>query len=178
MRKPAFCICAQLLSAFVFATRIEQLLHFLNPKFQASSVLLWLYSPVCVGPGRKSRRPVFSQRGSFHSRVNVMYQQVSILERLTYESAFDWIPITQTNHKARHTQGVKKNSWKLHRELPKSCCKQNLLVSVNMNNRLMLFCMSHYKKIGVQSTVSSMTLIYERFFIGFEVLYKYRPVNI
>ena len=26
---------------------------------------MWLYSPVCVGPGRKPRRPVFSQRGSF-----------------------------------------------------------------------------------------------------------------
>ena len=26
--------------------------------------LLWLYSPVYVGPGRKPRRPVFSQRGS------------------------------------------------------------------------------------------------------------------
>ena len=28
-------------------------MYFLNPKFQASSHLLWLYSPVCVGPGRK-----------------------------------------------------------------------------------------------------------------------------
>ena len=25
-----------------------------NPKFQTSSRLLWLYSPVCVGPGRKT----------------------------------------------------------------------------------------------------------------------------
>ena len=40
-------------------------LFYLNPKFQASSHLLWLYSPVCVGPGRKPRRPVFSERGSF-----------------------------------------------------------------------------------------------------------------
>ena len=30
---------------------------------------MWLYSPVCVGPGRKPRRPVFSQRGSFYSRI-------------------------------------------------------------------------------------------------------------
>ena len=77
MRKPAFCICenkdadklrgytAKLISAFVFATRIGQSLYFLNPKFQASSHFLWLYSPVCVGPGGKPRRPVFSQRGSF-----------------------------------------------------------------------------------------------------------------
>ena len=35
------------------------------PKSEISSHLLWLYSPVGVGPGRKHRRPVFSQRGSF-----------------------------------------------------------------------------------------------------------------
>ena len=44
MRKPAFCICEN--SAFVFATRIVPSLYFLNPKFQASSHLLWLYSRV------------------------------------------------------------------------------------------------------------------------------------
>ena len=71
MIKPAFCICenkdadAKLISAFVFATRIVQSLYLLNPKFQASSHLLWLYSPVCVGPGRKPRGPVFSQRGPY-----------------------------------------------------------------------------------------------------------------
>ena len=48
-------------SAFVFAIRIVQFLYYVNPKFQASSHLLWLYSLVCVGPGRKPRRPVFSQ---------------------------------------------------------------------------------------------------------------------
>ena len=71
MRKPAFCKCenkdmitAKLISAFVFAILIVQSLNYLNPKFQASGHLLWLYSLVCVGPGWKSRRPVFSQRGS------------------------------------------------------------------------------------------------------------------
>ena len=64
MRKTALCICenkaadqlcgiAQLISAFVFATQIIQSLFFLNLKFQASSYLLWLHSPVCVGPGQK-----------------------------------------------------------------------------------------------------------------------------
>ena len=57
-------VTAQLISAFVFATRIVQSLYYLNPKLQASSHLVWLYSPVCVGPGRKPRRPVFSQGGS------------------------------------------------------------------------------------------------------------------
>ena len=55
---------AQLISAFVFTMRIVQPLYYLNPKFQASSHLLWLYSPVCVRPGRTPRRTVFSQRGS------------------------------------------------------------------------------------------------------------------
>ena len=82
MRKPAFAyaktkaqisfaVTAKLISAFVFATRIVQSLHFLNTKFQASSHLLWLYSLLCVGPGRKRRRPVFSQRGSFEGRIDV-----------------------------------------------------------------------------------------------------------
>ena len=60
---------ASLFNAFVFATRIVQSLYFLNLKFQASSHLLWLYSPVCVRPGRKPRRPVFSHRGSY-----ILYQ--------------------------------------------------------------------------------------------------------
>ena len=72
MRKPVFAYAktktqisfAKLISAFVFATRIVPSLFYLNPKFQASSHLLWLYSPVCVRPGCKPQRPVFSQRGS------------------------------------------------------------------------------------------------------------------
>ena len=58
MSKSAFSICEnkgadQLRAnrAFVFATLIVQSLYFLNPKFQGSSHLLLLYSPVCVGPG-------------------------------------------------------------------------------------------------------------------------------
>ena len=56
---------AKLISAFVFSTWIVQSLFFFNPKFQASSLLLWLYRPVCVRPSLKPRRPVFSHRGSF-----------------------------------------------------------------------------------------------------------------
>ena len=55
MRKLAFCKCENkgavtvlLISAFIYTTKIVQSLFFLNPKFQASSHLLWLYSPVCV----------------------------------------------------------------------------------------------------------------------------------
>ena len=82
MRKRDFCLCEnkgadQLRGnreadhAFVFATRIVLFLFFLNPKFQASSLLLRLYRPVCVGPGRKPRRPVFSRRGSIIIRFQI-----------------------------------------------------------------------------------------------------------
>ena len=60
----SFTVTAKLISTFVFTTWIVQSLYFLSQKFQASSQLLWLYSPVCVGPGRKPRRQVFSQPGS------------------------------------------------------------------------------------------------------------------
>ena len=36
----------------------------------ASNHLLWLYSPACVGPGRRPRRQVFSRRGSFYNSVD------------------------------------------------------------------------------------------------------------
>ena len=61
-------VTAQLISAFFFAVRIARSLYYLNPKFQASSHLLWLYRPVCVGTGRKPQRQVFSQRGSNGTR--------------------------------------------------------------------------------------------------------------
>ena len=52
VKKPAFCtVTAKLIGAIVFITPKVQPFLFLNPKFQACSHLLWLYSPVCVGPG-------------------------------------------------------------------------------------------------------------------------------
>ena len=103
VRKPAFCICknkdadqlrgnceadltAKLISAFVFAIRIIQFLYYLNPKFQASSHLLWLYNPVCVGLGRKPRRPVFSQRGSYMNRTFII--GFCVLNKCLYELNF------------------------------------------------------------------------------------------
>ena len=49
----SFAVTAKLISAFVFASRIVQLLFYLSPKFQDSSSFLCLYRPVCVGPVRK-----------------------------------------------------------------------------------------------------------------------------
>ena len=72
IRNPVFCICdnngadqlrynrAARISAFVFATSIEQSIYFQNPNFQASSHLLLPHSPVCVGPGQKNRLQVGS----------------------------------------------------------------------------------------------------------------------
>ena len=76
MRKSAFCICEnkdanQLRSNCVADQRLcfrytDSTIPLLSKsEFQASSHLLWLYSQVCVGPGQKTRKPLFSQRGSY-----------------------------------------------------------------------------------------------------------------
>ena len=76
----SFAVTAKLISACVFATRIVQSLYFLNPKYQASGHLLWLYRLVCVGPGGKPRRPVFSQRGSYENMCRSEEQTRCILD--------------------------------------------------------------------------------------------------
>ena len=95
MRKQTFCICknkdadqlrgkrftAKLISAFVFLTRIVQSLFFPNPKFQASSHLLWLYSRVCVGPGKK-----YPPENRFsHNEVHISLRHCIILLFYSYE---------------------------------------------------------------------------------------------
>ena len=79
-----FAVTAKLISAFVSASRIVQFLIYLNPKFQASSHLLWLYSPVCVGPGRKPRRPLFSQRGSYMSENQITQRKKQTITLLVW----------------------------------------------------------------------------------------------
>ena len=71
-------VTAQLISAFVFATQIGQSLYFFNTKVKASSHLLLLYSPVCVGPGQKPQRPVFSQHSSYASGPEVNASMLEI----------------------------------------------------------------------------------------------------
>ena len=58
MRKPTYAktkvqISLRVISASVFTTGIVLFFYFQNPKFSASSHLLWLYRSVCVGPVRK-----------------------------------------------------------------------------------------------------------------------------
>ena len=67
-----------MISAFVFAIRIVQSLFYLNPTFQASSHLLWLYSPVCVGPGRKPRRPYLTTRLTFIGLIVMTLLKVNL----------------------------------------------------------------------------------------------------
>ena len=92
----SFAVTATQISVFVFAIRIVQFLYYLNPKFQASSHLLWLYSPLCVGPGRKPRRPVFLERGSSIRRAgtsSVCLTKTEVktnwLISLAYEAAYE-----------------------------------------------------------------------------------------
>ena len=75
MRKPAFCICENKEAAQLRGNReADQHLCFrytdstipLLPKSESSSLSpssVAVQPPVYVGPGRKPRRPVFSQRG-------------------------------------------------------------------------------------------------------------------
>ena len=82
-RRSASWKTAKLISALVFATRMLSLylqsLYWLNTKFLASSHLLWLYSPVSVGPGRKPGRPIFSQRGASYFRLKMNIQLIRYL---------------------------------------------------------------------------------------------------
>ena len=113
MRKPDFCLGenkgadqlrGKLISAFVFATRIVYFLFFLYPKFQASSLLLRLYSPVCVGPCRKSRRPVFSRRGSYDDidvLVSVPIDTATCTTKLwyiRYIRGISFLPLDETTY--------------------------------------------------------------------------------
>ena len=78
MRNSTFCLrknkgADQVISTFVFATQIVQLLYFVNPKFPVSSHLLWLYSLVYVGPAQKPRLFVFSCEGSHQENMSMKW---------------------------------------------------------------------------------------------------------
>ena len=66
----SFAVPAKLISALVFDRHIDSTIPVLpKSEISSSSYHPWLYSPVCVGPGRKPRRPVFSQRGSYNNQM-------------------------------------------------------------------------------------------------------------
>ena len=77
MRKPDFCICENKDADQLRGNHeADQRLCFcytdstilLLPKYEITSLYSCFVTvqPVCVGPGRKPRRLVFSQRGSYH----------------------------------------------------------------------------------------------------------------
>ena len=49
---------------------------------------MWLYSPVCVGPGRESRRPVFSQRGFYVYTQGAQRRRVVLVFFRNFEIEF------------------------------------------------------------------------------------------
>ena len=72
MRNPVFLhmqkqrLRSAVLTAFVFTTEIVPSLNILNPKFPASSHILWLYGPVCIRPGQEPRKQVLSWPSSIY----------------------------------------------------------------------------------------------------------------
>ena len=85
MRKPrrrsaSRLLTAKLISTFVFATGKVQSLFFLNTKFQVSSHLLCLYSPVCVRPVRKPH--CWFSHEVAHI-VNKLFQKTMLLQYCT-----------------------------------------------------------------------------------------------
>ena len=110
VRKPDFCLgenkgADQLISAFVFATRIVYFLFFLYPQFQASSLLLSLYSPVCVRPGQKSRRPVFSRRGSW------LGSNETLIWAATWENRSSGFPTRSDTNRAQYSLRSRLEAW-------------------------------------------------------------------
>ena len=104
VRKLAFCICEN-------KDADQQSLHFLNLKFQASSHLRLMSSPVNVGPGRKPRRPVFSQRGSNETGDNTKFHIFDYMSMETlscHRSKSNWIM------KANNTNNVEANIINIH----------------------------------------------------------------
>ena len=78
MRKLAFCICENKDADQLRGNReADQRLCFrctdsTIPRLPKSEISSLYPSSVAVQPGRKPRRPVFSERGSFVNRKNVM----------------------------------------------------------------------------------------------------------
>ena len=101
----SFAVTAKLISVFVFATRIVQSLYFLNPKFRASSHLQWLSSPVCVGPGRKPRRPVFSRRGLYISGFSYSWKFNP------FAKFCSWARIMRSRIMRKRVSGVSNQVW-------------------------------------------------------------------
>ena len=97
----SFPVTAKPISSFVSATLIAQSFYWLNTKLQTSSYNLFLYSPVCVGPDRKPRRLVFSERGPYVIETEIksvtFYNSMLGSRRSTIFMLFYKIKLTMMN---------------------------------------------------------------------------------
>ena len=100
MRNPTFCICENKDADQLRGNReagqrlcfrnIDSAISLLSEsKISSHSHLLWLYSLDCVGPGRKPRGMVFSQRGSYffdddHRLVKLCFKWAASSEKLRF----------------------------------------------------------------------------------------------
>ena len=100
-------ITAKLICAFVFATGIVQFLYFLNPKFQASTHLLCLYSYVCVRPGRNPEDR-FS-RIAAHMVKTVVPHVCLYMNRLVGKPTM-WFPNRSDTNQAVQSQKIARGS--------------------------------------------------------------------
>ena len=111
-----------------------QFLH-LNPKFQASSHLLWLYRPVCVGPGRKPRRPVFSKRGSYEETAGLDSGGSTKQNRqLVYLMIIDSNFIISTRYFYCLQTQIRITLWQFY-----LICTNNMVYRRNIENHLCIF---------------------------------------
>ena len=90
VRKPDFCICenkdadqlrgnSEADQGLCFHYKDSTIPLLPKSEIQASRHLLWLYSLVCVGPGRKPRRLVFIQRGSYSHKSLVFLKTTKMV---------------------------------------------------------------------------------------------------
>ena len=125
-RRSASTVTATLISAFVFAAWIVQSLCFPNPKFQASSSILWLYSPLCVRPCRKPPKTGFlTSQLTWTSYMEAVPQYlVYILSPVTHNSfslnhqSLEWFFTKECAGHASQTKGCLHTKRTRYRQRP------------------------------------------------------------
>ena len=96
---------------FVFAARIVQCPLLLNMEFQCFSLLLRLYRLVCVGPGLKPRRQVFSRCFSFGAiEIEAFFQLITLLTLLSYSTNHSFARLLIKDSLGRNIQIAPLNS--------------------------------------------------------------------
>ena len=73
-----YMLFKQLISTFIFAIQMVQSLYFLNPKVQASSHIMWMHSPVCIGPSRQPGRQVFSRPVQINKKQELLRRSINL----------------------------------------------------------------------------------------------------